>query len=122
MAAWDADDLTVRKKLARMAKAAGDTDGVIRWATEVLHVDVQDVEAHRLLAEAFAGRHDDRKALEEFEVAVRLEPDDAPLRLALAETLVRLGEKDRARVALEELMEMTPDDPRVKTLLESLNP
>jgi predicted Zn-dependent protease len=121
LAAWDPDDATVRKKLARMAKERGDHRGVLQWAGEVLHVDVADLEAHRLLAEAHAAVHDDRMAADECEAALSLAPDDAELWLALAQARVRLGEPDKARRAVEEHLKRTDDKSRGQKLLESLD-
>ena len=56
LAALDTDDLTIRKKLAQLALSAEDFPAAVRWAREALHIDVMDVEIHRMLAEAMRGR------------------------------------------------------------------
>ena len=49
----DADDLGLRKELARRSLAAKDKAEGVRWATECLHVDVYDPECHTLMADAY---------------------------------------------------------------------
>lgn len=52
LALADPDDALIRKKLAQMALAREDFAAARRWATETIHCDVMDAEAHRMLAEA----------------------------------------------------------------------
>ncbi len=56
----------------------------------------------RALAEAYLLSHGYPRALEEIQNAMRLEPDDMALYLLLARAREGLGEKDKARMALEE--------------------
>ena len=42
------------------------------WAQQALYIDVQDVETHRMLAEALVGRKDYPAAVAEYEMAVQV--------------------------------------------------
>jgi Flp pilus assembly protein TadD len=52
LALADPDDAVIRKKLAQMALDRSDFAAARRWATETIHCDVMDADAHRMLAEA----------------------------------------------------------------------
>ena len=78
----DADDLVARKKLAQMALAGGDYPAACRWAGECLDIDVSDPALHGVFAEALLGCHNHAKAVEEFDAAVELAPDEPGFRLA----------------------------------------
>jgi predicted Zn-dependent protease len=52
LALADPDDAVLRKKLAQMALDRDDFAAARRWATETIHCDVTDADAHRMLAEA----------------------------------------------------------------------
>jgi Tfp pilus assembly protein PilF len=73
LAALDPDDLVMRKKLAQLSLKQKDFAAAARWATESLYIDVQDAEAHRMLAEALAGRQEYAAAARERETAAKLE-------------------------------------------------
>jgi tetratricopeptide (TPR) repeat protein len=120
LATTDADDLPVRKKLAQLYLAQGDSVAAARWALEALHINVMDVEIHQLRAESLAAQGMLSAAAEEYEAAVELDSDEPQLRLALAETYVKAKEPAKAKAALEELLKRNPDQPRAKELLESL--
>ncbi|MBN8628398.1 MAG: tetratricopeptide repeat protein [Planctomycetes bacterium] len=79
LAVADADDGVLRKKLAQMALDADDYITARRWGTEAIYCDVEDAMAHRLTAEACVGLKDFAAAVQEYEAAVTLEPDDAEL-------------------------------------------
>jgi len=72
MAKFDGDDATVRKKLASMALEAGDWKTAQRWATEVVQIDVKDVTAHEILAQAYEKLGDAKRASREQRVLKEL--------------------------------------------------
>ena len=116
----DADDLTVRRKLAQMAAAALDHDGAARWANQVIQINVMDSEMHRLLAEALAGRQDHAAAARQYEVVAELLPTATDIRWDWANACLRAEQTDRAREVLEELLRLDPDYPGATTMLENL--
>ena len=121
LAEADHDDLAIRKKLVQMAVDAKDYAAAERWAIEGIDIDVMDATLHRVVAEAAAKRHNYTKAVEEYETAVELKPDDSKLQLALAKTFIAAKEPANARKVLQRLLKRTPDNPGVKKLLESIN-
>ncbi len=120
LAAIDADDLPIRKKLAQMAVAKRDWPAAARWSLEGLYIQVVDVDLHRYRAEALVGLGDPRAAVDEFEAAVELDPEQLTLRLALAETLVKANEPAKARLALEELLKLDTGHAAARQLLETI--
>ena len=79
-----------------------------------------DADLHRVVAELAARRHNYTKAVEEYETAVELKPDDLPPQFALAETLVQAKQPAKAREVLEKLLKREPGYPGAKKLLESI--
>ena len=120
LAATDADDLPVRKKLAQLAVAKRDWPAAARWSLEGLHIQVVDADLHRYRAEALVEQGDPRAAVDEYEAAVELDPEQLTLRLALAETLVKAGEPAKAKLALEELLKLDISHAAAKQLLEKI--
>jgi len=122
LADLDADDFVVRKKLAQLGESAKDPAATIRWAREAIHIDVMDAEIHEMLAAALALTKDSVAAAEEYEVAVKLEPKDLDLRLALAQTYIDAKQPAAARKTLLALLEQSPENDAAKKLLEDLQP
>jgi tetratricopeptide (TPR) repeat protein len=120
LAAIDADDLPVRKKLAQLAVAKRDWPAAARWSLEGLYIQVVDVDLHRYRAEAFLGLANPRAAVDEYEAAVELDPEQLTLRLALAESLVKANEPAKARLALEELLKLDTGHAAARQLLETI--
>lgn len=116
----DADDLTVRKKLAQIDVKRQDFPAAATWANQALQIDVMDVDAHGMLAAALAGQGQFAPAAEEYEIAVRLKPKDPALRFALAQAHLKARQIPQARAALEALLKLKPDYPGAKEMLEGL--
>ena len=116
----DADDLTVRKKLAQLALDAKDYAAAVRWSQDALHVDVLDPEVHQVLAQALVEMQKYSTAIEEFLVTIKLEPKEPGLRLALADAYIQAKQLDKARAALKALLEIDPEFPGARLMLESL--
>ena len=62
------------------------------------------------------------RALEEFEQARRLAPENAALALQLADAYGRFGETGRAESILRAQLQRTPDDARLRSALANLRP
>ena len=120
LARADVDDLTSRQKLAEMALDRGDHAAAADWANQALQIDVMDAEIHRLFARALVGSHNYGEAIEEFEVAVELEPTELDQRFALAEACIGAKQPEKARGVLKALLELEPDYPEAEALIESL--
>lgn len=72
LAEYDPDDFAIRKKLAELARDAKDFAAAQRWATEAIHIDVNDAEVHRILADACEAQGNTAQAKEEHAVAAEL--------------------------------------------------
>ena len=70
------------------------------------------------LAEAFVGQNRPAPAVEEYEFAVRLAPEQNDLRFALAKACVDAKQTEKAREALESLLKRDPHFPGATELLE----
>jgi Flp pilus assembly protein TadD len=120
LAALDPDDTALRKKLAQLSLAAGDAAGAVRWGREALYTDVMDVDVHRLLGEAYAASEQYARAIDELQVAIRLDGRQAALHLALARACVADHRTDEARAALAKVRELEPNNAAAAALLEKL--
>jgi len=120
LAEADGDNLAVRKKLAEMALARRDYAAAANWANQAIHINVLDVDMHRIFAEALVNRHNYLRAIEEFEVAVELQPEQPYLRFALADAYVQAKQPAKAKAALETLLQTAPDYPGAQLMLKTL--
>ena len=114
-------DLPSRKRLAELALERREPAVARRWATEALEIQVEDADAHRLLAAALVELNELDRAIEEYEVAIDLNPDHLPQRFALADALLQARQPAKAKKVLQELLRRDPKFPGADTLLESLN-
>ncbi len=106
LAAEDADDVTLRKKLTQLAMAKKDYATAERYSRESLQIDVLDAGIHKSLAEALLGQQQPKPAAEELAVAVELKPDDAQLLFLLATAHADAGQKQEALAALDQLKKL----------------
>jgi len=116
LAARDPDDVTMRKKLAELAMKSSDFAAAERWSREALRVDVMDASIQRTLAEALGGQDHPADAVEEYEFAVRLAPDQNDLRFALAKACRAAKQDDKAKSEIEKLLKVDPEFPGAKEL------
>lgn len=120
LAKLDADDVLIRKKLARQALDRKDYAAAERWANQALLIDVTDAELHAAAAEAFAAQEKHLSAITAYETAIRLNPEHLAWRLALADVQTQAKRFDDARETLKKLLKIDPDFPGADVLLESL--
>lgn len=114
LALADADDGTIRKKLAQLALDRKDFPAARRWSVDALHCDVRDVESHRMAAAACVGLKDDAAAIVEYEAAVTLKADDAELWAGMLAAAKRSGKTDTAARAAKMLKQLEPDHAELK--------
>ena len=81
-----------------------------------------DADVHQMLAEALSLAQRHREAIFEFETAIQLSPEDRDLRMALARSCLKAGDRARARKALDALLELEPDNADAARLLETIEP
>jgi tetratricopeptide (TPR) repeat protein len=73
LTAADPNSVPMRRKLAQLALAKQDFAGTRNWATQLIHLDVEDAEAHALLGQALSGLDKAEEAAEELVVAIELD-------------------------------------------------
>jgi len=73
LAAQDADEFAMRKKLAQLAIDSEDFVAAERWAQEALQIDVMDAEVHRMLAQALKSNGKPEESAREETTANELE-------------------------------------------------
>ncbi len=105
------DDLPSRKKLAELALERREPAVARRWATEALEIQVEDAAAHRLLAAALVELNELDRAIEEFETAIELNPNNLQQRFALADALVQARNRAKAREVLRRIAPPRPQIP-----------
>ena len=89
---------------------------------QALHLDVQDVEVHALLAAALAGENKVLAAIDEYEVAIRLDSRQIDCYAALARLQIHVGRKDDARLVIGRLRDLDPHHSQLTELEKSLQP
>jgi tetratricopeptide (TPR) repeat protein len=120
LAEADAESATVRKKLAQLAFAAKDWAQAERWAREAIYIDVKDAEMHRIQGEALAAQGKNSTAIESFQVALRLDERNVPARVGLVRAYAGTEQREKARVELEALERIAPEDESVEELKQML--
>jgi tetratricopeptide (TPR) repeat protein len=121
IAAFDADNLDVRKALAERHLASGDAAAAEKWANECLYIYVYDPAIHVLLADAQAAGKKFGPAIEEYQTALQLKakkPGD--IKVKLAEAQLGLGQRDEAKATIEDVLKADPEHPEAKALLEKI--
>ncbi len=108
IAAIDPDDAAVRKRLASLAFEEQRYADAVRYGGLALHVDVADVETHRIIARAHAAQNQPEAAVEEWAVAVELKPDDLELEVELAAAEAAAGKKPAAVERLKKILTRQP--------------
>jgi predicted Zn-dependent protease len=73
LAERDPNSVSIRRKLAQLALEQNDFSAARRWAWQLIYLDVEDAEAHRLLAQALDGLGETAAAAEERAVAKQLD-------------------------------------------------
>lgn len=117
LASMDSDNKTVRLKLAELASQRKDWEAVEKWSRETVFVDVAEVRAHRLWAEAATARDRHAIAAREWDAVHELEPADEKATLNLAESLHAAGDHKKAIATLRELVAKNPANAEAKSKL-----
>jgi Flp pilus assembly protein TadD len=116
----DPDDLGMRMELARLTLDLKQYEAAAGWAAEAIDIDVTSPDAHAMLARSLSETGRGERAIEEYEVALRLDPGKSERQLALAKACAAAGRKDRARAEVEKLLAHDPHYPGARELLDSL--
>ena len=122
LAEMDADNFTVRKKLAKLALDAKDFEGAVRWSREAIYVNVLDPEVHDWYGQALVALDLHAMAVREYEVASELNPDSAEYVYALAQAARDAKQPDKAKAAAEQVLKLDPNHEAAQQLLKELDP
>ena len=122
LAEMDADNLTVRKKLAKLALDAKDFEGAVRWSREAIYVNVLDPEVHDWYGQTLVALDRHATAVREYEVASELNPDSAEYVYALAQAARDAKQPDKAKAAAEQVLKLDPNHEAAQQLLKELDP
>jgi tetratricopeptide (TPR) repeat protein len=120
LAPTDADDLDVRKQLARMLADAGRFAEAERYARQALEIDVLDLDAQRALGDALLGQQKREAAVETYQLILEIDDKADAARLKLAQAYLESGGKEKARVEVTKVLARHPADPEAKRLQEML--
>lgn len=116
--AWDHDNLTAARRLAVLAREAGDAANEDFALRVVADVDPYDVEAHTQLARRALATKDYAIALTELQAVLALGPvNRAETHADLAETYLGLDRKDEAKAEALKALEQAPTFARAQDLL-----
>lgn len=98
---------------------AGDPEGSLTWFTRATDLDEERIDAliHRIEAHTQLNQHDQAEVT--FYLAQQLEPDNAEIYAAMAESLLARGMHDKAVWCLREAARLDPELPRVEARLAS---
>ena len=120
LAVKDAENLTMRKKLAQLSLAAKDYDAALRWASEAMHLNLRDAAAHALRGSASLGLKKPAIAEREFKVAISLDGSQPDWRADYVRALLQAKKHDEATAALDELARKAPDHSALAELRQAL--
>ncbi len=116
------DNGPARQKLAELTLAAKDYPAAVALAMRGIHADVEDAASHAVLAAALAGQDKHADAVDEYQVALRLDGSQADWLAALARSLIVLGQNDEARQVVERLRKADRSHAQLPELEKRLAP
>ncbi len=102
---------------ARQWLESNDLDRAIGLAQHILERYPQNLEAHRILGEAYLASRQLDRAQASFERVLRSDPENIPAHVGLGITYERRGKIDRAVVEFEQALEIKPDMPELRSQL-----
>ncbi len=118
------DALKARQKVAEsnyhlgaIVYARGKVDDAIRYLKASLEVDDENVDALKLLGDAFLDKNDVSNALVNYQSAANLEPKDPEVAAAFGIALLAADSIDAAIVHLSRAKESAPDNPALYVAL-----
>lgn len=114
------DNPAYPKKLAQLALEEKDYKTAKKYGLQTIYIDVMDAEVHLILGRAHEGLEDYAKAIQEYQVALRLAPTTTEAELGLARSLIHEKQADAAETVLRELLKREPQQQEAQDLLNQL--
>ena len=91
-----------------MAAGSNDLDGARRWFQQAIEAQQDHPGAINNLGVLYAKMGQPNDSIAAFRYGIKMNPDDDELYLNLARIYVTMGQRDKARAVLNELMEQKP--------------
>lgn len=120
IAASDADDFNVRKKLTELCYKTKDYAAARDAAQLALHIVVGDVEVRRILGASCRELGDLTAAEKHLQIAFELKPDDPDTEVELARVEFASGKAVAATDRLQKVLDKHPDSEAARALLGEL--
>jgi len=102
---------------ARQSLESNDLDRAIGLAQHILDLYPDNLEAYRILGEAYLANRQLDRAQESFERVLRSDPENIPAHVGLGITAERQGKLDRAIAEFEQALEIKPDMTELRSQL-----
>ena len=102
---------------ARQSLETNDLDRAIGLAQHILDQYPDNLEAYRILGEAYLANRQLDRAQESFERVLRSDPENIPAHVGLGITAERQGKLDRAIAEFEQALEIKPDMTELRSQL-----
>ena len=102
---------------ARQSLESNDTDRAIGLAQHILDQRPDNLEAYRILGEAYLSSRQLGRAQESFERVLRSDPENIPAHVGLGITSERQGQLERAIAEFEQALEIKPDMTEIRSQL-----
>ena len=102
---------------ARQWLESNDLERAIGLAQHILERYPENLEAYRILGEAYLANRQLDRAQEAFERVLRSDPENIPAHVGLGITYERQGRLDRAIAEFEQALEIKPDMPELRNQL-----
>src|SRR5919205_257160 len=102
---------------ARQWLEGNDLDRAIGLAQHILNYYPDNLEAYRIIGEAYLANRQLGPAQEAFERVLRSDPENIPAHVGLGITYERLGKLDRALPEFEQALEIKPDMAELRSQL-----
>src|SRR5262245_13924190 len=102
---------------ARRLLESGDTERAIAVVQHILHFFPQNIEAQRMLGEAYLASRELEQAQTAFQTVLRADPENIPAFVGLGITYERQSRLDQAIGAFEQALEIKPDMSELRSQL-----
>ncbi|NNF00325.1 MAG: DnaJ domain-containing protein [Pyrinomonadaceae bacterium] len=104
------------------ALLSGDFEKALPYLGRAVSMDETNARYHAFYGKALSqDKKQSHQAEQEFQTAIKLDPENSMYRRMLAEFFIKIGLKVRAKGELKRLLKMKPSDSEARTLLDSLS-
>ena len=101
----------VKLRLAHATEESGDYVAAEKLFLQVIDQAPDAIGPHMELADFYRRHHEDQKAIDSLNAALKLDPKNTQIDRALGNTYIALGEPEQALAVLNEAIALNPRDP-----------